>query len=84
MLNAINANPLAAVNIDPIWVNNTGVSSAASAIPNNTPKVPTTFSLATKPVNVETADCQFPNPSGANIGAITFPMLEHLPFVMSS
>ena len=78
MLNAINANPLADVNIVPICVNNAGVSSAASAIPNNTPNVPTTFSLATRPVTVDTADCQLPNPRGANIGAITLPMLANI------
>ena len=54
------------------------MSSAASAIPNKTPNVPTTFSFATKPDKVATADCQFPNPSGVNNGAITFPMLASM------
>ncbi len=42
--------------------------------PNITPIEETTVSLAIKPVNNDTEDCQLPKPSGLNIGAINPPI----------
>ncbi len=59
ILNAINANALATVNMLATEARSVGSCSVASDIPNKTPNVPTTFSLATRPVTVATDDCQF-------------------------
>ena len=48
--------------------------SATSAKPYSTPKVPTTFSLAMRPVKVATAGFQLPKPKGAKRGATAWPM----------
>ena len=42
------------------------VSSRSAPIPRTTPIVETTFSFATNPVIVATADCHCPNPNGLN------------------
>ena len=49
-------------------------SSETFAKPYSTPKVPTTFSFAIRPVKVATAGFQVPKPRGAKIGATTWPM----------
>ena len=48
-------------------------SSATSAKPYRIPKVPTTFSFATRPVMAATVDFQSPQPRGIKIHATAFP-----------
>ena len=48
------------------------------------PKVPTTFSFATSPVIVATADFQSPQPSGAKIHAMPLQIIERKPSLKSS
>ena len=52
-------------------------SSSSSSIPAKVPKVATTTSLAANPAMIATAACQVPNPKGANIGAITLPIIPN-------
>ena len=59
-------------------------SSATSAKPYSTPKVPTTFSLAIRPVKVATAACQLPKPRGAKMGATTLPTAASRLWLLSS
>ena len=53
-------------------------SATSSNPPKRTPKVPTTFSFAIRPVIEATAACQVPQPSGAKIQAIALPIAARM------
>ena len=59
-------------------------SSDTSAKPYRIPKVPTTFSFATRPVIAATAAFQSPHPRGAKIQAKDLPIAERIPSLKSS
>ncbi len=83
-LNARNENPAMGVSMAPMIGHISSPDSATSEKPNRTPKVPTTFSLASSPVMVPTENCHSsPHPRGTNIHVMALPMSASIESLMS-
>ena len=84
-LNTRNENALSGVNTSRMFTQICQPFSATSSNPpKSTPNVPTTFSLAIRPVTDATAPCQWPQPSGANRNATALPIAARMLWSIST